>query len=195
MARFLFFTVLVLGLGFFLTNRLSTNPLGPVREGREVVVHARDLEVRFYPVGRFSDAYMLFGGSATEQQGYYANVVVSGLAERHASLIAQRHPDFHLCSSPGAASAKRLIEDLALIGADGAARRTLLRAVDLYQERLHEGGERTCISFSGERLALSSARVPKVGIEFTQEIEKGNSDVDFYLVKQVEIADCKSLIQ
>ncbi len=104
------------------------------------------------------DAYMLFGGNASEQGGHFTNVLLSGLAQRHVSFISQRYPDFTQCRSPGAASAKQAIEHLALIGRDGRARSTLLEALRLHEERIQDSGERTCVSLRGQQLHLTSAR-------------------------------------
>jgi hypothetical protein len=170
------------------------NPLAPSVEGREVVIQTDDLEVRFDRAGPVSETYMLFGGSDAEMHNSISNVFVSGLAIRHASFIAQRYPKFYMCSSPGAAQAKQLIEDMALIAADGSTRNTLKRAVALHADSVASGGDRTCLRFQGEQISLRSAKHREGGFDLTREFAKGYRQTDFFFVNEAEISDCKALL-
>jgi hypothetical protein len=170
------------------------NPLDPSVEGREIVLQTDDLEVRFERYGSVSETYMLFGGTNGEMRNSISNVFVSGLAIRHASFIAQRYPKFYRCSSPGAAQAKQLIENMALVAADGSTRNTLQEAVAVHDEAVATGGDRTCLQFRGEQISLRSAKHREGGFDLTPQLEKGYRQTDFFFVSDAEISDCKELL-
>lgn len=172
----------------------GANPLQPSVQGREVVIQTDDLEVRFERYGAVAETYMLFGGTDAEMTNSISNVLVSGLAIRHASFIAQRYPKFYMCSSPGAAQAKQFVEDMALIAADGATRDTLKRAITLFADSLASGGDRTCLRFGGEQISLRSAKHREEGFDLTPEFAKGYRQTDFFFVNDAEIVDCKALL-
>ena len=193
MLRFVILVSLLASAAYVLTNRVASNPLSPELTRRELTVQSRHNEVRFQRGLPLDDAYMLFGGNASEQSGHFTNVLFSGLAQRHVSLISQRYPDFTQCRSPGAASAKQAIEHMALIGRDGRARDTLLEALRLHEERLQGGSERTCVSLQGERLHLTSARAVSADVDLTDAVRKGHGQTDFYLVDEAAIIPCSNL--
>jgi hypothetical protein len=199
MLRFVLFLALLAILAPLLIDgvsldALSGNPLDPTVEGSQVLIQTRDLDVRFDRVGELDESYMLFGGVDGELQNSISNVVVSGLAVRHAALIAQRYPDFHKCKSPGAAQAKRLLEPMAWIASDGSTRGTLRKALALHEKSVRSGGERTCLAVSGERLMLGSAKHRSQDFDLTGQLGDGYRGTDFYLVTDAELADCKSLL-
>jgi hypothetical protein len=170
------------------------NPLAPSVEGREIVIRTDDLEVRFDRYGPVSETYMLFGGTDGETKNAISNVFVSGLAIRHASFISQRYPKFYRCSSPGAAQAKQLIEDMALVAADGSTRNTLIKAVAVHEEAVASGGERTCLRFRGEQISLRSAKHREAGFDLTPQLKKGYRQTDFFYVVDAQLTDCKGLL-
>ena len=190
----LFIAFMALLAPLFLNWPGSGNPLAPSVEGREIVIQTDDLEVRFERQGPVSETYMLFGGTDGEMKNAISNVFVSGLAIRHASFIAQRYPKFYRCSSPGAAQAKQLIENMALVAADGPTRNTLKRAVAVHEESVASGGERTCLRFRGEQISLRSAKHREGGFDLTPQLAKGYRQTDFFFVSGAEISDCKALL-
>jgi hypothetical protein len=193
MLRFVMLVALLAAAAYVLVNRVESNPLSPELTRREVTVQSRHSEVRFQRGLPLDDAYMLFGGNSSEQRGHFTNVLLSGLAQRHVSLISRRYPDFTQCRSPGAASAKQAIEQMALIGRDGRARNTLLEVLQLHEERLQDGSERTCVSLRGQRLHLTSARATNTDVDLTDAIRNGHTQVDFYLVEEAAIVPCTNL--
>ncbi len=166
------------------------NPLAPSVEGSEIVLQTDDLEVRFERYGPVSETYMLFGGTDGERKNSISNVFVSGLAIRHASFISQRYPKFYRCSSPGAAQAKQLIENMALVAADGATRNILQEAVTAHNEAVASSGDRTCLRFRGEQISLRSAKHREGGFDLTPQLKKGYRQTDFFFVSDAEISDC-----
>jgi len=193
MLRFVILVALLAAAAYVLANRVASNPLSPQLTRHEVTVQSRHNEVRFQRGVPLDDAYMLFGGNAAEQGGHFINVLLSGLAQRHVSLISQRYPDFTQCRSPGAASAKQAIEQMALIGRDGRTRNTLLEALRLFEERLQGSGERTCVSLQGQRLHLTSARALSADVDLTNAIRSGHDQTDFYLIDKAAIVPCSNL--
>jgi hypothetical protein len=192
MLRFVILVALLAAV-YVVVNRVESNPLSPEVTRREVTVQSPQNEVRFQKGLPLDDAYMIFGGNAAERGGHFTNVLLSGLARRHVSLISQLHPDFTRCSSPGAASAKQSIEHMALIGRDGRARNILLDALALHEERIGADGERTCVSLRGQRLHLTSARARAADVDLTEAIRKGHSQVDFYLIDEAAVVPCSNL--
>jgi hypothetical protein len=195
MLRLLIFIVFMAILyPLFLNWPGAGNPLAPSVAGREIVIQTDDMEVRFDRYGPVSETYMLFGGTDAEMKNSISNVFLSGLAIRHASFISQRYPKFYMCSSPGASQAKQLIEDMALIAADGSTRNTLKRAVALHEDSIASGGDRTCLSFSGEQISLRAAKHREGGFDLTSEFAKGYRKTDFFFVSDAVITDCKALL-
>jgi len=193
MFRLVILAAMLAAAAYVLTNRVASNPLSPQLTRREVTVQSHQNEVRFQRGLPLDDAYMLFGGDAAEQRGHFTNVLLSGLAQRHVSLISQRYPDFTQCRSPGAASAKQAIEQMALIGRGGRARNTLLEALRLHEERLQGDAERTCVSLRGQRLHLTSARALSAEVDLTDVIRKSHDQLDFYLIDEAAIIPCSNL--
>jgi hypothetical protein len=193
MLRFVILVSLLAAAAYVLSNRVASNPLSPELTRHEVTVQSRLNKVSFQRGLPLDDAYMVFGGNAAEQSGHFVNVLLSGLAQRHVSLISRRYPDFTQCRSPGAASAKQALEHLALIGRDGRTRNTLLEALSLHEESLRGGGERTCVSLRGQRLHLTSARAVSADVDLTEAIRNGHRQTDFYLVDEAAIIPCSNL--
>jgi hypothetical protein len=170
------------------------NPLAPSIEGREVVLQTDDLAVRFDRYEPVSDTYMLFGGGDGEMTNGISNVFFAGLAIRHASFISERYPKFYMCSSPGAAQAQRLVENMALVAANGSTRKTLKKALVQHESAVASGGERVCLRFRGEQISLRSAKHREGGFDLTRQLVQGYRGTDFYLVSDAEVVSCKPLL-
>ena len=164
-------------------------------EGRQVVVETQDLEVRFTRGAAFSEAFMIFGGTNADMRNNVSDALLSTLAMRHASLIHQRYPDFHLCKSPGAAQAKRYIEASNFIGTTRSARRAVREAVDVHAERIRGGGERTCISIAGAALSFDSVSLKEDGRDVTGEFGHALRLNPYYLAEEAELVDCAALLR
>jgi hypothetical protein len=179
---------------YYLVDRIDASS-GPHIQGREVVVETRDMEVRFTRGAAFSEAYMVFGGTNAELRNNVSDALLATLAMRHASLIHQRYPDFHLCKSPGAAQAQRYIESMNFIGTTRSARRAVREAVDVHAERIRSGGERTCISIAGAALSFDSVSLKDDGRDVTGEFGPALQLNPYYLAEEAELVDCASLLR
>ncbi len=191
--RALIFIILATAI-YYAIDRIDASS-GPRVEGRQVVVETRDLEVRFTRGAAFSEAFMIFGGSHADMRNMVGDALLSTLAMRHASLIHQRYPDFHLCKSPGAAQAKRYIEAMQLIGSTRGTRRALREAVDVHAERLRAGGERTCISITGAALAFDSVSLKADGRDVSGDLGQALRMNPYYLAEEAELLDCATLLR
>lgn len=198
MGRFLLLVALFLG-GWLVASgnlvKLDPRGVGTRVEGRAVVRTSDGVETRFTRVGALDETWMLFGGDATQRRGSLTHATTSGLPIRHARVIAARYPDFHRCSSPGAAQAKNFIENVAFVATDRAARDTLGEALALFQERLGQNGDRTCVRVKGAPLVLDSVRLEHDGRDVTGEIEPLLGSMDLALAERVSIVDCRELLR
>jgi len=193
--------VLLVGGGLWLfdgcvgVGALDPRGVGTRVEGKAVVREAGQLEARFSMVGSLDESYMLFGGDATQHRNSFTHAIIAGLPIREARLIASRYPDFHLCKSPGARDAQRLTEDVSFVAADRAARSALVKAVDLFEDRLGSGGERTCIRITGAPLELDSVHIRQNGEDITRQVARAYAKMDLALARRVQIEDCRALLQ
>ncbi len=198
MGRILFFILLV-GTGWFLLNVIgvSIDPrgVGTKIQGREVILDADQLEVRFSMVGSLQESYMLFGGDTQKRRNSITHVTAAGLPIRNARSIASIYPDFHMCKSPGAKQAMQNIQDLSFVAADRTALNTLIEAVDLFKERIGTDAERTCISVIGAPISLESVKVVEDGADLTRDIAPALKKTKLVLAQSVQIQDCQSLLR
>ena len=196
MGRLLLLLVLAAAGGWVYTNGIHFSPgVGTQVEGRDVTLDAGDVEVRYTRIGAVDETYMLFGGDATQRTNAPTHAILTGLPIQSARAIATRHPNFHLCRSPGADDAKRLTENLSFVAADGAALSGLQQAHALYEERLRGNGERTCVSVRGAQLVFESARLEQDGQDLTRTLAPLLSRSKLVLAEQVEIEDCQALLR
>ena len=192
MNRVLAFIILATA-AYYVIDRIDASA-GLRVEGRQVVVETQDLEVRFTRGAAFSEAFMIFGGTNADMRNNVSDALLSTLAMRHASLIHQRYPDFHLCKSPGAAQAKRYIEASNFIGTTRNARRAIREAVDVHAERIRGGGERTCISIAGAALSFDSVSLKEDGRDVTGDFGQALRLNPYYLAEEAELVDCAALL-
>ena len=192
MNRVLAFIILATA-AYYVIDRIDASA-GLRVEGRQVVVETQDLEVRFTRGAAFSEAFMIFGGTNADMRNNVSDALLSTLAMRHASLIHQHYPDFHLCKSPGAAQAKRYIEASNFIGTTRNARRAIREAVDVHAERIRGGGERTCISIAGAALSFDSVSLKEDGRDVTGDFGQALRLNPYYLAEEAELVDCAALL-
>jgi hypothetical protein len=145
-------------------------------------------------VSSLEDTYVLFGGDAAQRRNQATHVSFAGLPLRYAQEIASRHPDFYMCKSPGAAEAQRLTESVNVVAADRSALSELGDAIELFEERLAQGGERTCVHVQGSSLAVDSVRVKENGEDLTAQVAPLYARSKLILAERVEIRDCKALL-
>jgi hypothetical protein len=134
---------------------------------------------------------MVFGGGRLDHPNAVANVSLAGLSLRHAKEIHSQYPDFHRCSSPGAARAKEKIVSLDIVPADGKTLGLLQSTLEDFDDSIQNGGDRVCVALSGTRLKLVSAEVREVGENVTDTFRM----TKFYLVDGASRVDCQEAMQ
>lgn len=202
MGRFIVFLLGIVGVAMASVNGVSLRSFDPRgvgtrMEGREVVREVDRVTARFTKVGSLDESYMLFGGDAAQRSNQINHATVAGLATHHARFIAERYPDFHMCSSPGASQAKRLIEPMSIVATNRAAVSELQRALELFEERLQSGGERTCVHVVGAPMTLDSVHLDlgETREDITGEFAAMAEQAAFVLAESVEIEDCQTLLR
>jgi hypothetical protein len=193
MNRFVTMAVLI-GAGYLMWNHLDLGGSTAEIDEHHVALETADFNVRFSRLDPFSDSYMIFGGSDDQPRNMMTHVTLSGLPVRHARSIARSHPDFYMCKSPGARQAQQLTETLNFVVTDSHTRKTLRTALDLFEDRLGSGGERTCVTVRGERLKIASVHLKQNGMDITSDVAPTMKRMPIYLANDAEIADCKTLL-
>ncbi|MAG30931.1 MAG: hypothetical protein CL908_08585 [Deltaproteobacteria bacterium] len=183
-----------------MTNRISLGALDPRSvgteiDGRTVLRTANQIEGRFTRLGVVEETYMLFGGDGQQRRNQLTHATLAGLPIRHARAIAQQYPDFHRCKSPGAPQAQRLTESMNLVAANRSTRGTLIEALDLFEERLQSGGDRTCLRVRGSELVLDSVRIPEEDRDISSDVVPALSRSRFLLAEDARIEDCLPLLR
>ena len=194
MGRLLFFAFIAY-LGWLLMGEVEMSGSGPRMDGRQLVVETEDLEFRFDRFGSLSESYMVFGGNNDQMKNSLTHATLAALPMSDARLIAQRYPDFHMCKSPGAKQAQRATKTMSVVGGGASARRNLIKVVDLHEQRIRSGGERTCVSLKGSPLELDSVRVKADGTDITGRVGPMYRRTSFFFADHVELADCKALLR
>ena len=198
MGKGIFFALLASGAWLFFNKvdvtGLDPRGVGTRLEGRSVVRETSQIETRFARVSSLEDTYVLFGGDAGQRRNQATHASFAGLPLRHAQAIASRHPDFYMCKSPGAAEAQCLTESVNVVAADRSALSELGDAIELFEERLAQGGERTCVHVQGSSLAVDSVRVKENGEDLTAQVAPLYARSKLILAERVEILDCKALL-
>ncbi len=200
MSRLVVFLMLASLVGLVMTNRISLSSLDPrsvgtTFEDRQVIRTSNQVEARFSRVGSIDETYMLFGGDARQRPNQLTHAHLAGLPMRYARQIASQYPDFHRCKSPGAAQAQRFLEPTNFVAADRSTRATLVHALDLFEDRLREGGDRTCIRIRGSELSMDSARAIEDDQDLSSQLIPAYSKSRIVLAEEASIEDCQALMR
>ena len=161
----------------------------------EFTVDAGQFEARYRVIGPLHETYMLFGGDVQQRRNSITHATAAGLPIRNARSISAAYPDFHMCKSPGAKQAMQHTKTLSFVAADRAALNTLAEAMDLFEERLQSGGERTCISVTGAPISLESVKVVENGADITRDVSRAVDQTQLVLAQSVQIRNCQSLLR
>ena len=190
MARIVILLTVLAACSVLWIRHRDYNPLEPVAEGRSLRIRTDDFEARFFRGSPFSGGAMLFGGLGDEAPNAFWNAHMAWIDLAEARWLMQEYPDFHRCSSPGADHAKRMIQDHALIAANGRVRATLQDAVLQHEAAVRSGGDRICLQFAGEDLELEDAKLQMTGQSLDTRIMKAFEKTRFRFVTDARIVDC-----
>jgi hypothetical protein len=183
----------LLAAGYLVWNHLGLRGAGTRIEGSSVIVDADQLEATFERGTLTDETWMIFGGLADRPRNSLSHVTLAGLPLPDARMISASHPDFHRCSSPGAAQAKRLVRDRNFVAATDSVWGTLVDTLELFEERLHADGERTCVRVRGADLDLERVRLRENGADITADV-RPRMQIRFELAEEAEIVDCQEAL-
>jgi hypothetical protein len=151
-------------------------------DGDLVVEHEQDFTARFRAGEPYTKTVMLFGGEATEDANVLGNAYIFGLDKMDALMLAERYPDFYLCSSPGGQEAAMHILPYDLVPATCEVYEQIIAALTTFNRNRDSGGDRTSIRFDGAPLQLESVTADATGEDLMDQV----TSEDFQLVTAVE---------
>ena len=157
MWKALLIAVLLVGAGHFAVRYLRTNPLDPVIEGGEVVVETNEYEVRFAREGAASGVYLVASAKSEDFTNQPQNATFAVIDSATARSYLAAYPEFRRYGSPPGVELENVSSKLALVASNRIAYGDLRHLIDLFERRAAEGGDRLCVSISGEALSLASA--------------------------------------
>ena len=150
--------------------------------------------MRFSRHDAFSDSFMVFSGYSRPLRNNPIQASLSVLTVDQARSIRRKYPDFHMCKSPGAKKAQRLIEDMSFVATDTRVQDVLSEVVRLHKERVRGGGSRTCVSVSGFEVELESVRYRPYDEDSTDQHSRFYRKKNFYVAEDAEVRDCQSIL-
>jgi hypothetical protein len=159
-------------------------------EGEFLVEREKDFTARFRVGEPYTKTMMIFGGEPVEEDNVFSNAYIFGLDKVDALMLAEKYPDFYLCSSEGGQEASSRIIPYDLVPANCEVYEQILSALRQYNRNAASGGDRTSLRFDGAPLQLESVTADATGDDYTDQI----SDQDFHLVTAVEQLTGESLI-
>lgn len=161
----------------------ARQPCDRVEVDGDLVVEREQDFTASYRIGEpYDKTIMLFGGEPVEDANALSNAYVIGLDKTDALQLAEKYPDFHLCSSPGGQEAAMFIAAYDLVPASCQVYDQILAALRTYTVNLAAGGDRTSLRLEGALLQLESVTEDATGQDVTEQV----GDQDFHLVTAVE---------
>ena len=151
-------------------------------DGEFVVEHEKDFTGRFHVGAPYTKTVMLFGGEPVEDENVLSNAQIFGLDKMDAQMLAQKYPDFYLCSSAGGQEASKYIVRYDLVPATCQIYDQIVTALAQYHRNVVTGGDRTSLRLHGAPLELESVIADATGEDVTDQV----SGQVFHLVTAVE---------
>lgn len=185
--------IAALGVAWLIVNAIDFRANEPRVEGPSVIVATRDYEVSFRRDGPGSATFMVFGGQRGGDENGFTDATFALISIGAARNIGREHPDFHMCGSSGAEAAQALVEAIHFIGTTNSVRATLEEAIDLHEQRLGRGGERTCLTVRGSEMRLDAVRM-RDGTDLAARIRDALGDSRFYLAQAAAVEPCEALL-
>ena len=160
----------------------------------ELAVETADFDVYFELQDSFAETYMVFGGGQLRHKNSFSKITLSTISMEDVRPIYEEYPDFHKCSSPGAALAKEVIGQMNIVPADSSVLNSLEEVLSEHEASFKEGGDRVSVHLEGQMLELTSVIVRKVDEDITDQLPK-HSREDYFLVESVEIVDTQEVLE
>lgn len=193
MRTMIVFGLVVFGIFIYLQQRDHTESV-ELNAG-DMIKHTDDFDVRFSQQETLVDTFMIFGGHEDRKlSNSFSDFSLGALEIGEAALIRQQYPDFHRCKSPGAKFAQQKIQNLALIMENPQVAEVVEESIDLHNERLQQGSERTCIELRGRSVEPAAVILRENNEDLSADILPKLRNMHYYLIDGAEIRDCLSLL-
>ena len=160
-------------------------------DGEFVLEHEKDFTGRFRVGEPYSKTVMLFGGEPVEDDNVLSNAQIFGLDKMDALMLAEKYPDFYLCSSVGGQEASKYIVPYDLVPASCEVYEQIVAALRTYHKSVVAGGDRTSLRLHGAPLELESVIADATGENVTDQVTNQN----FHLVSAVEQLTGQSVLE
>ena len=163
-------------------------------EDDELIVEAGDLDVYFELMEPVSETYMVFGGGHVKHKNAFGSVTLAAISMTDAIPIYERYPDFHRCSSPGAARAKNAVNQMNIVAADSDVLETLKAVLSEHKDSIRQGGDRVCVRMDGAVLEMTAAVVRAADEDIMDDLPR-QARTNFFYVESAEIVDAQSALE
>ena len=159
-------------------------------DGDEVIEHLEDFTARFKQGAPYNRTLMLFGGMPVAKANTPTRAYIFGLDKKDAQMMAQKYPDFYLCSSVGGQEAATYIEVYDIVPATCKVYQQLVAALRVYGQNAAAGGDRTSLRLEGAPLTVNSVTADATGQDVSEQV----SDQKFHLITGVQQLTGESLL-
>ena len=163
-------------------------------EFNELYVEAGDFDVFFSLREPFSETYMLFGGDLVTHEAAFNNFWLATISMEDARPIYEKHPDFYMCASPGAARAKKAVKTMNIIAGDSDVLEALNEAVSEFNRRIGKGGDRVAVRLEGVKLEMTAAIVREADQDMLDRLPQ-QARSNFFLVESVEMIEAQTALE
>lgn len=188
------FVLAVFILGHFAVRYVRKNPLDPVNEGAEIAVESLDYRVRFQRNGAVAGTYFVSDATSEDWTSRPLNARLEVFGLQTASEYMRGYADFHLYGSSSGARLANVATPLSLIAANRESYGMLRALLDRHARRADDGGERLCVTLSGEALSLASAVSLEDGHDATATLTNGNDGEPVVYADRIDFADCTKVL-
>lgn len=177
-------------LGHFAVRYIRKNPLDPVIEDGQVVVESQEDQVRFTRNGPVAGSYFIVDADSEDWTNRPVNLRLHVLDVQSAIGYMRTYPDFHLYRSESVARLAGVAMSLQVVAANRETYGELRGLLSDHDSRSSEGGERLCVTLSGESLSLASAESLEDQTDHTGLISHLVGDTPILYVESADIGDC-----
>lgn len=158
--------------------------------GDEVIEHLEDFTARFELGDPYNRTVMLFGGMSTAKPNTPTRAYIFGLDKVDAQRMAEKYPDFYLCSSPGGQEAASYIHVYDIVPATCKVHQQLVAAFSVYAKNVAVGGDRTSLRLEGAPLTVKAVTANATGQDVSDQV----STQTFHLITGVQQLSGQSVL-
>jgi hypothetical protein len=160
-------------------------------DGTAVTERLQDFTARFEVGTAYNRTVMLFGGMKVDKPNTPSRAYIYGLDKVDAQRMAEKYPDFYLCSSIGGQEAASYIRVYDIVPASCEIQKKLEAAFRQYDRNAARGGDRTSLHLEGSPLTVVSVTEDATG----KDVSKQVSEQQFHLITGVQQLTGESLLK